>query len=339
MTHQHGYNADDEQRLRDALRYEADQVMPSANGLERIRERVRQPDAWYRRPLALAAAGVTATAGVVVAATLVLSSISSPGDSASGPSSSATENTPKITALPVYYATDGPRGGTRLTREFHQPGTTEPIAASITDMIAGPKDPDYTTLWKPQTEVKSAKIEDRTIVVDLGDAGFKPAARNREWAAVQQLVYTATAAASAAYPDVKGSLPVQVLIDGELPSPQQRKQLNLARVENRVPELKIRQLVQIDNPADGARVPSPVTVDGSATAPEGTLRWEVRKRDGGPAVESGTTTAKECCKFAAFSFQLQLEPGSYVVAVSDTDPSGGEGIGITTDTKRFTVVP
>lgn len=341
MTQPNGYSTD-EQRLRDALRRAADEVTPSPGGLERIRARVHRPP-WYRRPLALGLAGATATAALVVAATLLLTS-KTPSDDVAGDPPSVTTDSPSVTtdnapiagALPVYYTVDGPNGRFQLAREFHEPTGTEPIAAAITDMIGGADDTDYQTLWRRQTTVNSAVVEDDVIVVDLGDPALTSSANDAGQAAVQQLVYTATAAASVAYDKGDGALPVQILVDGAEPPEPLRSQLNLGKPVMREPELKMRQLVQIDNPAQGTTVTSPVTVDGSAVAFEGTLHWSVSTIDGRP-VDEDNATAEECCKFSPFTFQVELEPGTYEVAVSDTDPSGGEGFGTTTDTKSFTV--
>ena len=54
-------------------------------------------------------------------------------------------------------------------------------------------------------------------------------------------------------------------------------------------------------------------------------------------VDSGNATAEECCTFSPFSFELDLEPGSYEIVVSESDESGGEGRPPMSDSRSFTV--
>jgi hypothetical protein len=54
-------------------------------------------------------------------------------------------------------------------------------------------------------------------------------------------------------------------------------------------------------------------------------------------VRNGFTTAQECCTLSPYSFDVTAPPGDYTLVVHDTDESGGEGIGISQDTKDITV--
>ncbi|WP_116952144.1 Gmad2 immunoglobulin-like domain-containing protein [Jiangella endophytica] len=332
----------EEQQVHDALHRAAERVQPGPDGLARIRRRTAVVPMW-RRPVVLGLAGATAlAAAVIVGGAIVLSNddddtpvatttSTSPATSPNGTptdtspptSPPAAETTPPAQTLtvPVYYVADA-GDGLRLVREFHTVETSlPPVAAAINEMLtAPPADPDYTTLWEPGVEVLSADVADGAIVVDLSGP---PAVGDDPDLATQQLVYTATAAAATAQLD--GSLPVRIAVGGENPS----------EPVGRADPLEVRQLVQLNDPAEGATLPSPVTVSGEAAVNEANVLWELR-RDG-EVVDSGNTTAEECCTFSPFAFELDLEPGSYEIVVSESDESGGEGRPPMSDSRTFTV--
>ena len=359
----------DEELLRQALREEADQVLPSLDALSRIRRRTARAPLW-RRPvvLGMAAASVTALAVIVGSAyflgnpaddTTASGSDSSPSATVmQSPSPSLTESPtptdppdrtetasppPETDApqtgnetVPVYFVTETTRGD-RLAREFHNvPAPDGPLAAAVTTMLTSrANDPDYdASAWLPDTEVRRVEVTNDVIEVDLtGQTDYTSVRDEVAQLAVQQLVYTVTAAASDA--GQNGALPVQILVDGEPPA-RMWGELDLSQPVARANQLDVRQLVQINNPAEGAVVGPAVTIDGEAAVNEANLVWEIRQD--GEVIEDGFTTAKECCRFAEFGFTVDLEPGSYTVTVSESDDSGGaEGFGPMSDTKNFSV--
>lgn len=368
---------DDERRLSAALNAAAAEIVPAPGGLARIRERTSAAVPWWRRQLVLrVAAGAVATSAAVVA--LVVATRGGPDDDtvvlpadSSAPSGSDTRPTeptpsappsvapptespstfgttvapppdpsgsapaPEPMTVPVYYVADTPQGD-RLVREFHTISTDRgAVATALGQMLAAPSDPDYRSLWAPTTQVVGAEVADGTIEVELASPSGADGGFASPELAVQQLVYTATAAASS-LEGADGALPVQIRVDG---SSGELRAVDLSAPITREDQLDVRQLVQITNPAEGSESTSPVTVDGEAAAFEANLVWEVRDADGA-VVASDFTTAAECCTFSPFTFEVELAPGSYEIAVSDTDPSGGaEGPGPMTDTKSFTVVP
>lgn len=81
--------------------------------------------------------------------------------------------------------------------------------------------------------------------------------------------------------------------------------------------------VTIETIGGGEQVASPFTVAGRAAAFEGTVTWQLL--DSGEVVDEGFTTAEECCVPSPYSFEVDASPGAYVLRVSETDPSGGEG--------------
>ncbi|GAB3995447.1 Gmad2 immunoglobulin-like domain-containing protein [Nocardioides marmoraquaticus] len=93
--------------------------------------------------------------------------------------------------------------------------------------------------------------------------------------------------------------------------------------------------VTVETVADGAAVPSPVTVTGLAATFEGTVTW--RLLDGDEVVREGFTTAEQCCTPSPYSFELDAPPGDYVLEVGETDPSDGEGTAPYVARSRLTI--
>lgn len=232
-------------------------------------------------------------------------------------------------AVPVYYVADTP-SGLRLYREFHRVRTADPASEAVREMLAGPIDRDYTTPWPEGTSLASpVATADGVITVDLsrevlgGSSLGTPSAQ----AAVHQLVFTVQAA-------LQSTDPVRLLVAGE-PVAELWGAVSTAEPIGRPDRYAVRSLVQIDSPADGAEVGREVTVRGEAAVFEATVPWEVL-RDG-TVVQSGFAMTAEGQRFSPFSFTVTLEPGEYVVRVTEDDPSGGEGRPPFTDDKRFTV--
>ncbi len=161
-----------------------------------------------RRRTAMAA---TAAVGAVVAIALVAPQMRA-GDGKPGqvftPAASAppagTGTTPAATtaparasatpgaALAVYYLHDTGKQ-IALSREFRKSPSPERIKTAVELMIAGPADPDYTTLWPEATTVRSVETKGEVATVDftaaalVGRGGSAAACRS-----LQQLVWTVT---------------------------------------------------------------------------------------------------------------------------------------------------
>lgn len=248
------------------------------------------------------------------------------------PSESPSES-PTDTAAPaatgmVYYAVDT-RTGLRLAREPRQLDGADPAGSAVAAMIAGPDDPDYSTTWNAGTEVLGVTEDGSTVTVDLS-AEAREANVGSPGAAlmIQQLVWTVTEAT-----DPEAS--VQLTIDGE-PAGELWGAVSWDEPVTREDPMDVRLMVQIDNLAEGATVPSPVTVEGEANAFEANVPWRVLDETGG-IVEEGFTTAAEGMTFSPYSFTVELEPGTYTVEVSEDDPSGGEGGEPMSDSRTITV--
>jgi hypothetical protein len=245
----------------------------------------------------------------------------------STPAPTATSESPTPSEVAVYYLVDT-RAGFRLARELREV-TGDPLVGAVEAMIEGPTDPDYATTWNSDTEVLSVEQGTEAITVDLSeDARTANAGSEAAALMVQQLVHTVVEAAGA-------EAPVQLLIDGE---PAGELWGVLTWDEPVAPEnpVDVRVLVQIDRPVEGAEVTSPVTVSGEANAFEANVPWRVLRPDGTEVTDGFTmTTAGQ--EFAPFSFEVELEPGTYVVEISEDDPSDGAGGTPMTDTRTFTV--
>lgn len=255
-------------------------------------------------------------------------SASTPSTSPSGsPSATATAGTLTVA---VYYATDT---GTaiRMSREFRAlPDAGGPAVTALEAMLAGrPLDPDYAGLWNPDTEVLGVTQGDGEITVDLSDDALTAnVGSEAAQIAVQSLVYTVTAA-------LQSSDPVRLLIEGAAVDELFGSVL-VADPISRADPLSVRLLVQINDPNEGDEVPTTFTVQGEAAVFEANLLWRV-ENPAGTVLRNGFTTTEEGQRFAAFSFELTLEPGEYVVVIEEDDPSDGEGRAPMTDSRAITV--
>ena len=233
-------------------------------------------------------------------------------------------------ALPVYYVVETPVGP-RLQREFHRVAGTDDGSDAVREMLASPtgQDPDHRNPWPAGTRLREpVTTGGGAITVDL--TGLAPGGQvgtAGAEAAVQQLVHT-----------VQGALgstdPVRILLDGA-PVDELFGAVDTSGPVRRGDPYSTRSLVQIDSPAHGAVVGRTVEVTGEAAVFEATLLWDV-SRDG-EVVASGFTTTAEGQRFAPFAFTVELEPGEYVVRISEDDPSGGEGRPVMTADKAITV--
>jgi len=90
----------------------------------------------------------------------------------------------------------------------------------------------------------------------------------------------------------------------------------------------------LTSPTSGATVDGPdVTVTGTGTGFEATLRWEAVPAGGGDPVAQGFTTAGANGEVGPFTFTVTLPPGAYALSVWEPDMSDGA-----TGTKRHNQV-
>lgn len=242
------------------------------------------------------------------------------------PSPSATVGpSGRTTPMYVYYGNE--QGG--LVRELRQvPAATPARAGALEAMLGTPHDPDYRSLWNPGTQVLGLSKSGDVITIDLSkEALTVNYGSSWEGLMVDTLIWTLTEAFE---PTDK----VMILVEGR---PFTAGHVSFDRPQGRAGPSNSPIQVVIDAPVHGATVQSPVQVAGLATAFEATILWTVTRPDGSPVADGVARTA-EGMVLAPFAFDLPtLPPGSYVVAVTLDDPSGGAGPAPASDTKVFTV--
>ena len=273
--------------------------------------------------LAVAALGLTACA-----------SSGSPGDSptpTSSPTPSATQSAspsgspcPSTTSLgAVYYVADVKGQGPRLYREFTQvagcPGGA--IGGAVQTMFSvPPKDPDYTSVWPTTTTVLSVTTSGSVATVDVSQ--FVAVGAAFETAAVQQLVWTATAAD-------KSVTKIQLLVNGQTPPSGHS---DWSQPVGRASSLDTLANVWILQPTEGASVASPVTIRVYGTGFEGNVPLKIFD-DGG--LVATTTVTTQMGGFAEASTRVRLAKGTYVVkAYNDNGQDASLQLW---DSKTFTV--
>lgn len=234
--------------------------------------------------------------------------------------------------VPVYYQTETPVGF-RLAREFQTADVADGVAATAVQRMlsAPPADPDYFSPWNPATEVLGVDVVEDVIRVDLSDeARTASVGSETSGLAVQQLVYTVTAAE-------QSDAAVLLLIEGT-PAGELWGHLVWDEPISRAPILDVRLLVQINEPAQGATVPTTFPVTGEAATFEAVLPWRIVGADGATAL-SGTARTAEGQTMAPFDFTIDATGlrGEYTLVVEQDDPSGGEGGPVMSDSKQITI--
>ncbi len=282
--------------------------------------------------LTLGVAVASAACGTEEAPPTATDSATETSADSSAPAETPSPDDPSETAAAtatttVFYVVDT-RAGLRLAGEPHDV-PDDPVTGAVEAMIAGPDDPDYATTWDPATQVLGVTRSGKAVTVDLS-ADARRANVGSEGAAlmIQQLVYTVSEATT---PKAK----VRLLIEGE-PAGELWGAVDWSGPVRRADPLEVRQLVQIDSPREGEEVSSPVTVSGVAATFEANVPWRVLDEEG-TVVDKGFTTAEQAFTFAAYSFTVDLPPGSYTIEVSEDDPSGGEAGPPMKDTRTVTV--
>jgi len=144
--------------------------------------------------------------------------------------------------------------------------------------------------------------------------------------AIEQLIYTAQAA-------TQTRSPVQFTLNGQRTDAVLGVPTSEPLAQGQ--DFDVLAMMWIIEPAEGATLQSPFKVSGLANAFEANVQWELMQ--GNTVVDSGFTTARECCTMAPYSFRITASPGDYTLVVHDSDPSDGEGFAPWQDTKNITV--
>ena len=268
--------------LRSVLHREADAVRPSPDGYARIRAEIerqrpsrsartaRTPRRFTPLLAAAAALAVVATAGTVAVRSLTHQPQAPASRSVSLRTVDNDIRETPASALPVYV-TALQHGRIVLFREFRR-STVQGVDAKVEQAVAlalagRPLNPQYVQLFAPDPAMRvRAHVTDASIGLDLSRApqpAVRPTPQNAE-AALQQLVWTATAAAAVAAPAVQQQRTVTITVGGAAPA-----LFGLARLDRTLSRVTVpdpRAPVWITDPAEGQVLPAGrLRADGDGT--------------------------------------------------------------------------
>lgn len=240
--------------------------------------------------------------------------------------------------MPVYWL--GLNESTvSLYREFlRSDNTGDPIGEAVKAMTAGkPLDQDYFTPWHPADSVTASISSKNVITVDISSNAFKGSLdAGMAHRAVQQLVYTATAAAAnAGLTTVGQESTVVILVDGKA-GYRAFGHESLEDPVARDPELVAP--IWIIDPQESQVRSTEFEVSGTAVVQPEALYWRAEPVvDGRPSNEAAATgrvdLEESVGRTGEFSFSTTLAPGEYSLRVFY---GGHETAG---DSKRITVTP
>ncbi len=218
--------------------------------------------------------------------------------------------------VPVYWVTTSTTRSLLAREYLRVPDRGGPLLSAVHAVLEQrPLDPDYTSPWLPAGSV-AVRATATGITVDLSAGAFAATGVRSETAAagIQQLIWTATAAA-------QRDVPVTILVDGAggysaweaatLGSPTRR-------------DTRARAGVWIDTPQQDTRAGSPVHVTGQGSAVERTFRWTISS---GSRHLGGTVTGTAAGPgpgWSQFAFDVPLPPGRYTVTVTADNPGEAE---------------
>lgn len=280
----------------------------------------------------------TATAPVTSTSTTPIpSTTSTPASPTTKPATSPTTPT-YLTSMPIYFLGESQQTF-RLYREFRTIRTIDgPISSAISAMTRfQPLDPDYVNPWRPASRVWVSQ-QGTTLTVDLSADAFGNSNVGSELAAtaIQQLVYTATAAAHVAGHDAAA---VVITVDGK--PADVWGVIRVGTPMTRAPMIDAQAQAWITSPQQGDVVRAGrVRFTGYGTSFEAVFHWEVTTASG-TQVAHGEAMGGSMGEFGSLQWTAKLAPGSYNVRLATDDPSGDgehhEGAGPAVDTKAFTV--
>jgi hypothetical protein len=253
---------------------------------------------------------------------------SSPAATGTAPATSAPlETTQSSNKAPVYWI--GRSGSSVfLYREFRDvPEQENPVTRALRAMMSDtPLDPDFFTPWQNPSKLATSISGKDVITVDVSEDAFNSnldadmAAR-----AVQQLVYTATAAAaSSGLIDSGQQIRVRILVDGHTDYVA-FDHIQLGDLMTRATGMVAP--VWIIDPQENSEVPAgSVKITGRNTVAGGKLRWQIlRAEENGdkvPFLTGETTAAAEPGQAGVFTLALTLPPGAYELRVAQAGDSG-----------------
>jgi hypothetical protein len=265
-----------------------------------------------------------------------------PGGTSGAPSTSAPlETTQSSNKAPVYWI-GGSDSNVFLYREFRDvPEQENPVTRALRAMMSEkPLDPDFFTPWQNPSQLATSISGKDVITVDVSEDAFNSnldadmAAR-----AIQQLVYTATAAAaSSGLIDSGQQIRVRILVDGHTDYVAfNHVQLGslMARTSGLVAPVWIIDPQENVEVGDGS-----VKITGRSTVPGSKLRWQILRseEDGNktPFLTGETTAAADPAQAGVFTLALTLPEGDFELRVAQTSNPEGPEDG-NEDTRSFRV--
>lgn len=242
--------------------------------------------------------------------------------------------------VPVYWLGKN-ADKSYLYREFLPLNTgDDPIETALELMTKStPLDSDYSTPWSKASKISASLSGGKTITVDISaDAFAKKLDNTTAQLALQQLVYTATAAAAnSGLVDSGQSIQVTVLVDGHTDF-SAFDQVKLDRPLSR--DASVQAPIWIIDPQQNTAFnASPVNVTGRGLTSEGTLRWTLATIDADKRetpYQDGSTPLTANSQAGNFAFTLNPPPGNYRLTIFSIDPSKPDKQQYS-DSKIFTV--
>lgn len=206
-----------------------------------------------------------------------------PQESTAGPSPTAGPVEPEPStgtvapgkaSLAVYYLGND-KGRPVLFREFHTlPVTADSgparVTAAVTEMLDGrtAHDPDYSSGWPASARVRGAEVSGDTVTVDLAGSAVNADDPVGSAQAVQQLIWTATAAS--------GASSVVVKLDGKAVK-KLWNQVDVSKPLRRGPAADVLAAVWVIDPQHGSTVGRTFTVHLAGIVFEAQARLKITK--------------------------------------------------------------
>lgn len=250
------------------------------------------------------------------------------------------ETTQASNKVPVYWI--GRSGeNVYLYREFRDnPGQENPVTTALRVMMSQkPLDPDFFTPWQDPGSLATSISGKNVITVDVSKDAFNSNLDSgMAQRAVQQLVYTATAAAaSSGLIDTGQQLQVVILVDGH------KDYLAFGQIKLGDPMSRNAALVApvwvIDPQEDVALPAGAVRFTGRSTTPARPVRWQILRENANgdkvPVVNGQANPSTEAGKGGAFTFTVGLTGGRYELRMSAVSPDGSAEV--VTDTRSFII--
>lgn len=281
-------------------------------------------------------AGGTSSSSTTMSTTSPAGSSSTVGPPTSVGSSSSSSPARTLPSIPVFYLGESQKSF-KLFREFRVvPDAGGAIASAVSAMTRlAPLDPDYLTPWRPASRVHVVRVGSN-LAVDLSADAFANTKVGSEVAAaaIQQLVYTATAAAAQS-----GSPATTVSITKDGKAADAWGVVRIGAATRRAPIIDVQAKAWVIAPQQGeVRPAGTVSFTGYGTSFEATFGWVIRTAAGVTVARGSAMGGTGTGGFGSVSFHARLAAGTYTVTLSTDDPSdGASGFGPATDNKTFTV--